>query len=150
MKITISVPANEGDVWTREAADSVVGSIFKYQDHDVLAEKVEFDEDHPKMLKVSFTYVSDRELEVMLVQGISLSEERIKHELPDIDIMQAKDLSGRYIMLDAYAALASFRASMIWKMRLDHEQSQSRASKVFEPEETAQSDSPNRPTTNKL
>jgi hypothetical protein len=146
MKMTFSIPAADGDVWTREAADSVVGSIFKFQDKDVMVEKVEFDEDEPGILKASFTYISDRELEVLLVQAISLTEERITNEMPGIDPIMARDTNGRFLMLDAYTTLANFRASVARTKDLGAD----KAEAVKESVESYLSDSPNRPTMNKL
>jgi hypothetical protein len=81
----------------------------------------------------------------MLVQAISLTEERIMNELPGIEPLMAKDTNGRFLMLDAYATLANFRAARAREAEAGLNDPTDKPNI-----ESYLSSSPNRPTVNKL
>lgn len=64
--------------------------------------------------------ITDEELEVALVENIEKTKEEISHWLDfNIDPILAKDVNGRFLLLDAYTALANFRAAKLLGVKYD-------------------------------
>lgn len=64
--------------------------------------------------------ITDEELEAALERNIEETRKEIDRQLgTNIDPFLAKDMNGRFLLLDAYTALANFRAAKLFGVKYD-------------------------------